>query len=106
MWRHYQVLAVIHDAAKEKLDIINEGKLQLREKGSFIWFCKAGMQQSSKPLPETKKFVWRGKWNVTSDIEDSLIFPIVQTSDWLDLLVWQKEKIRKFIELTVSWELT
>ena len=105
LWRHNQVLAVIHDAVKERLDMINERKLPLKEKGSFIRFCKARMQPSSKPLPKMKKFVWRGKWNVTSDIEGSLIFPILQTSDRPDLLVWHnEERIMKIIELTVSWE--
>ena len=105
LWRHNKILDPIHSAIKEKVDLINQGKLPLAKKLGFIRFCKRGMQPSSKALPKVKDITWKGNWKVTADLDNNLVFPVVHTSQRPDLVVWNEaEKIVKIVELTVSWE--
>ena len=48
---------------------------------------------------------WEGIWKVESDIGNALTFPVVETAERPDLLIWNNErKILKMVELTVRWE--
>ena len=105
LWRHNKILSIIHRAIVEKVGLINDGKLPLAKKPGFIRFCKRGMQPTSKVLPKVMDVSWKGSWRVNADLESALVFPIVQTAQKPDLIVWNKEeKVMKMIELTVSWE--
>ena len=63
------------------------------------------MQPPSKVLPKVMDVSWKRSWRVNADLESALVFPIVQTAQKPDLIVWnEEEKVMKMIELTVSWE--
>ena len=64
-WRHNQVLKVIADAVKEKIDIINNGvKPKVRDVMQPINFHKEGkpFQAPKEKLVDDSE--WRGNWSV------------------------------------------
>ena len=105
LWRHNKVLEVILNAIKEKISQINQGNLPLINSSKVVRFCKQGVTPLKKKKVQKENSEWRGTWKVDSDIDNNLIFPIVDTSQKPDLLVYNEErKVMKMIELTVSWE--
>ena len=48
---------------------------------------------------------WDGKWQVAVDLGSPLIFPLVETNQRPDIVVWSDDKKKAIVmELTVSWE--
>lgn len=105
-WRHDQVLAVLDAAFKRKVSQFNLGDLPKVEKPGKIAFHKAG---SSSIAKSTKSFTidqrWKGKWEITADLESFLVFPLVSTQQRPDIVIWNtEEKVGIVLELTVPWE--
>ena len=104
LWRHNQVLEVISNAIREKISKFNKGDLPLIN-SKTVRFCRQGKSPLKKKKAQVKNLEWKGTWQVESDIGNTLIFPIVETEQRPDLLVWNEErKVMWMIELTVSWE--
>ena len=105
LWRHNKVLAVILNAIKEKISKINQGDLPLINNSRVVRFCRQGSSPLKKKQVKKGDSRWKGTWKVDSDIDNNLVFPIVETKQKPDLLIWNEErKVLKMIELTVSWE--
>lgn len=105
LWRHNQVLTVTAEAVEKKVAEINTGKLPQVPKSDYIKFCKQGSTtvKSSRSTKDDNR--WRGLWEVSADLEKALVFPIVETRQGPDLVIWCSErKIVKMIALTVCWE--
>ena len=70
---------------------------------------KKGSAKRSKPPPKTHVVDkrWQGTWNwkVAADLDNSLVFPIVTTSQRPDVVVWSDDARQVILlELTVPWE--
>ena len=108
-WRHDQVLKVIVEALKGKLEEINKGKLPKKNEQGEVRFHLAG-KGPSKRVGERTKGVdkrWEGasNWEIDTDLDKMLIFPIVPTLQRPDIVIWNKEKkVVHLLELTVPWE--
>ena len=107
-WRHDQVRRVIVDSLKGKLDQINAGKLPKKDVQGEVIFHAAG-----KGCPQPVRSVrtkrvdrrWEGVWNIDTDLDKLLIFPIVATLLRPDIVIWSNErKVVHLLELTVPWE--
>ena len=105
-WRHNQVLKVIQDWFKKKIGDINKGNPPKMEKLVKISFVKEGRAATTKNKKTNRNDArWEGKWKVEADLETSLVFPLVTTTQRPDLVVWNEDSKKAIVmELTVSWE--
>ena len=109
-WRHDQVLRVIVNALKGKMDEINAGKLPTKTVQGEVKFHAAGKGvQNQKPGVRAKRVDrrWEGapSWEIDSDLDKALIFPIVPTMQRPDVVIWNRaKKVVHLLELTVPWE--
>ena len=106
-WRHNEILKIIHDVLKRKLDQFNDGALPKEEKITRMRFCKAGKAaefKSHKRVPITDER-WQGSWKMATDLESKLVFPVTVTEQRPDAVLWcDEKKICMILELTVPWE--
>ena len=105
-WRHNEVLKVIEEALKEKVNEINNGGAPKIEELVKINFVKEGKKTNAKNRKAKRSDPkWGGKWKVAADLDTPLVFPLVATLQRPDLVVWSDDQKRAIImELTISWE--
>ena len=106
-WRHNQILEVIGSLLQEKIKCFNDGDLPKVETIRKMAFQKEGTSGMLKShLRSSKRDErWSGKWKVMTDLGELLVFPVVQTGQRPDIIVWCEEKKECIImELTVPWE--
>ena len=106
-WRHNQVIRVIVDAMETKVNEINQGRLPMKECQGKVVFHQKEKKSVTQPPPK-KQMVderWQGSWKMAADLDSSLVFPIVTTSQRPDIVVWSDDARRVILlELTVIWE--
>ena len=91
------------------MEEINKGKLPKKNEQGEVRFHLTG-KGPSKRLGERTKGVdkrWEGapNWEIDTDLDKMLIFPIVPTLQRPDIVIWNKEKkVVHLLELTVPWE--
>ena len=107
-WRHDQVLRVISKALEEKINRINAGKLPQKEVLKEVKFHSEGRRcpkTVGSGMVKVRDKRWDGKWQIASDLDELLVFPIVATLQRPDIVIWNEErKIVHLLELTVPWE--
>ena len=109
-WRHDQVLRVVVDALKGKMEEINAGKLPSKNKQGEVRFHLAGEGVPKQKSGVRSKGVdrrWEGAphWKIDTDLDKLLIFPIVPTLQRPDIVIWNEaKKVVHLLELTVPWE--
>ena len=105
-WRHNEVLKVLEEAFKEKIQEINNGSAPQIDELMKINFVKEGKTTNAKNRRSKRSDPkWCGKWKVAADLDTPLIFPLVATTQRPDLVLWSDDQRRAIVmELTISWE--
>ena len=106
-WRHNQVLQVFFKYMKEKILEINEGKILTIETRKKITFHKEGQRSNviKSTVTMKKDEKWNGIWKIEPDLDTKLVFPVTETMQLPDLIVWSEEQRHIItLELSVSWE--
>ena len=79
----------------------------MNECQSKVVFHQEGKKGATKPPPK-KQVVdqrWKGTWKVVADLDSSLAFPIVTTSQRPDAAVWSDDARQVILlDLTVPWD--
>ena len=94
---------------KGKLDEINAGKLPTKSVQREVKFHAAGKGVPSQKSGGKSKRVDRRwevapSWEIDTDLDKLLIFPIVPTLQRPDVVIWnQVKKVVYLLELTVPW---
>ena len=81
-WRPNQALRVIVDGVETKVNEINQGKLPVKECQGKVVFHQEGKKGVTKPSPKQQMVDerWQGSWKMAADLDSSLVFPFVSTS--------------------------
>ena len=109
-WRHNQVLRVITDTVKAKLDDINSGKRpQIPDPRRPIHFHREGQMATRRTLQTIDDPEWSGAWEMKADLKgDGFSLPVslpVETEERPDMAVFcEVRKKLRLLELTVCWE--
>ena len=107
-WRHNQVLKVVSDAVRVKLDEINSGsRPQIPDRSQPIRFHSEGQPAKARAAKTTDDPLWSGHWRMEVDLAGEGYKLPVETGETQrpDLVVYCTERRKlKYFELTVCWE--
>ena len=109
-WRHNQVLRVIMDTVKAKLDDINSGKRpQIPDPRRPMHFHREGQTATRRTLQTIDDPEWSGAWEMKADLKgEGFGLPVslpVETEERPDMAVFcEVRKKLRLLELTVCWE--
>ena len=101
-WRHNEVLKEIVGALTEKIRTFNDGNLPVIEK-SIPVFHKEGQAAPKKKVTKEADRRWEGKWVIEADLNSNFVFPILQTAQRPDVVIYNEDCVI-LLELTVCWE--
>ena len=106
-WRHNQVLRIILDALKTKIQQYNDGNLPKIDYGRRkIRFVRPGhgtSSTSSSKTVEDKR--WTGTWEIASDLGGERKPFVIPTALKPDIFIWcDEKKMLELVELTVPHE--
>ena len=105
-WRHNQVLRLILDALKAKIQAYNDGNLPKSDQGCRrIRFVRPGHGSSITPKKKAEDQRWTGTWESASDLGGERKPFLIPTVLKPDIFIWcDEKKMLELVELTVPHE--